>query len=35
MIADILTKNLSAEQFKKLRSMARMAPMMEHPEKEC
>ena len=35
---DLLTKGLSAEQFEKLRLMAGMAPVTEHPEtseKEC
>ena len=38
MIADMMTKGLSGEQFEKLRHMAGMAPMIEHPEsseKEC
>ena len=38
MVADMMTKGLSGEQFEKLRLMARMAPMNEHPEsseKEC
>ena len=38
MIADMMTKGLSGEQFEKLRLMAGMAPMTEHPEsseKEC
>ena len=38
MIADMMTKGLSSEQFEKLRLMAGMAPMNEHPkssEKEC
>ena len=38
MIADMMTKGLSGEQFEKLRLMAGVAPMIEHPEsseKEC
>ena len=38
MIADMMTKGLSGEQFEKLRLMAGMAPVNEHPEsseKEC
>ena len=38
MVADMMTKGLSGEQFEKLRLMAGMAPMNEHPElreKEC
>ena len=38
MIADMMTKGLSGEQFEKLRHMAGMAPMIEYPEsseKEC
>ena len=38
MIADMMTKRLSSEQFEKWRLMAGMAPMNEHPEsseKEC
>ena len=38
MIADFMTKGLSGEQFEKLRLMAGVAPMIEHPEtseKEC
>ena len=38
MIAGMMTKELSDEQFEKLRLMAGMAPMNEHPEsseKEC
>ena len=32
MIADMMTKGLSGEQFEKLRFMAGVAPMIEHPE---
>ena len=38
MIADMMTKGLNGEQFEKLRLIAGMAPMNEHPkssEKEC
>lgn len=38
MVADIMTKGLSGEQFEKLRLMAGVAPMIEYPEtseKEC
>ena len=38
MIIDIITKGLSDEQFEKLRLMAGVAPMIEHPEtneEEC
>ena len=38
MISDMMTKGLSDEQFEKVRPMAEMAPMIEHPEsseKEC
>ena len=33
MVADIMTKGLSGEQFEKLRRMAGVAPMIEHPDK--
>ena len=38
MIADMMTKGLSGEQFEKLRLIAGMVPMIEHPEsseKDC
>ena len=38
MIADMMTKGPSEEQFEKLRLIAGMAPINEHPEssaKEC
>lgn len=38
MVADIMTKGLSGEQFEKLRLMPGMRPMIEHPEsseKDC
>ena len=33
MVADIMTKGLSGEQFEKLRRMAGVAPMIKHPDK--
>ena len=33
MVADIMTKGLSGEQFEKLRLMAGVAPIIEHPDK--
>ena len=38
MITDMMTKGLSDEQFEKLRLMAGVAPVIEHPEsseREC
>ena len=33
MVADIMTKGLCGQHFEKLRLMAGVAPMIEHPDK--